>query len=173
MKIFSVVRISFLRKVMFFLILAVSFGTVFASVNNTPPMVGVKIYFVDSEMFRLLPIRVFISDSTPQKKAERVVNELIAGRDDNPKIRRTIPNIKNCIKVKVKGSTAYVNLTKEIKEAHPDGRDSELLTIYSIVNSLTEIEGISTVRFTIDGKIQKDFMGHIDMRETFIPDYLR
>jgi len=27
------------------------------------------------------------------------------------------------------------------------------------------------VRFTIDGKRQKDFKGYIDMRETFIPDY--
>jgi hypothetical protein len=56
-------------------------------------------------------------------------------------------------------------------EAHPEGRELELLTIYSIVNSLTGIEGISTVRFTINHEITKDFMGYVDMRETFIPDY--
>lgn len=161
------------KTIIFSLILMVSLGIIFSNVNNTPPMVGVKIYFIDSEMFRLLPVQIFIADSTPQKKAERVIDELILGRDENPKIRRTIPKLKNCMSVKVKGSTAYVNLTKEMKEAHPDGRDSELLSVYSIVNSLTEIEGIKSVRFTVDGKTTSDFMGHVDMRETFIPDYFR
>ena len=36
---------------------------------------------------------------------------------------------------------------------------------------LTGLDGIVNVRFTIDGKRQKDFKGYIDMRETFIPDY--
>ena len=165
---------SYIFKIIIFsFILIVSFGIIFANANNSPSMVGVKIYFIDSEMCRLLPVRIYIADSTPQKKAERVIDELINGRDDNPKIRRTIPKLKNCMRVKVKDSTAYVNLTEEMQKAHPDGRDSELLTVYSIVNSLTEIEGISTVRFTVCGKTQKDFMGHVDMRETFIPDYFR
>ena len=46
-----------------------------------------------------------------------------------------------------------------------------MLMVYSIVNSLTEIDGIVNVRFTIDGRVQKDFVGYLDMRETFIPDY--
>lgn len=162
-----------LKSIVFSLILAASLTVILAFANNTPPMVGIKIYFIDAEMFRLLPVQIFIADSTPQKKAERVIDELILGRDDNPKIKRTIPKLKNCMSVKVNGSTAYVNLTKEMKEAHPDGRDGELLTIYSIVNSLTEIEGISTVRFTVENRTEKDFLGHVDMRETFIPDYFR
>lgn len=157
----------------FALILVIGFGIVLATVNNTPPMVGVKIYFIDSDMLRLLPVQTFIADSSTQKKAEKILDELIEGRDDNPKIRRTIPKIKDCMSVKVKGNSAYVNLTKKMSENHPDGRDSELLTVYSIVNSLVEIDGINTVHFTVDGEVQKDFMGYIDMRETFIPDYFR
>ncbi len=161
------------RIVVFALILVTGFSIIFATVNNTPSMVGVKIYFIDSQMMRLLPVQVFIADSNPQKKAEKVIDELIQGRDDNNKIRRTIPKIKGCMSVKVNGSTAYVNLTKKMAEEHPDGRENELLTVYSIVNSLTEIDGIKTVRFTVDGETVKDFMGYIDMRETFIPDYFR
>lgn len=162
-----------LKFIIFSLILAISLTVILAFANNTPPMVGVKIYFIDAEMFRLLPVQIFIADSTPQKKAERVIDELILGRDDNPKIKRTIPKLKNCMSVKVKNSTAYVNLTKEMQEAHPAGRDCELLTIYSIVNSLAEIDGISTVRFTVNNETTKDFLGNVDMRETFIPDYFK
>ena len=48
-------------------------------------------------------------------------------------------------------------LKQELVDKHPDGRDLELLTVYSIVNSLTGLDGIVNVRFTIDGKRQKDF----------------
>lgn len=161
------------KALIFVLILFSSLGLILATINTTPSMVGVKIYFTDSQMMRLLPVQIFIADSTPQKKAEKVIDELILGRDDNPKIRRTIPKIENCINVKIKGSTAYVNLTKKMAEEHPDGRENELLTVYSIVNSLVEIDGVNTVRFTVDGKTAKDFMGYVDMRETFIPDYFR
>lgn len=160
-----------MKKIIFALILVIGFSTVFFSFNSRQTMVGVKLYFVDSQMLRLLPVEIYISDTNPQKKAQTVLNELIRGRDDNPKIRRTIPDIHGCMTVKVKNETAYVNISKKMAKAHPDGRELELLTIYSIVNSLTGIEGISTVRFTVDNEITKDFMGYIDMRETFIPDY--
>ena len=62
---------------------------------------------------------------------------------------------------------AYVDIKQELADKHPEGRDLELLTVYSIVNSLTGLDGIVNVRFTIDGKRQKDFKGYIDMRETF------
>ena len=46
-----------------------------------------------------------------------------------------------------------------------------MLIVYQIVNSLTSIDGIDNVRFTVDGKVKKEYAGFIDMRETFIPDY--
>ena len=73
--------------------------------------------------------------------------------------------------VKVKDKIAYVDLKSSILKTQPDGRDFEILTVYSIVNSLTNVDGIVNVRFTVDGERKKDFMGYVDMRETFIPDY--
>ena len=65
----------------------------------------------------------------------------------------------------------YVVRKQEIADMNPVGRECELTTVYRSVNSLTGLDGIVNVRFTIDGKRQKDFKGYIDMRETFIPDY--
>ena len=103
--------------------------------------------------------------------AQRVADELVKGRDDNPKIRRLIPDVRGALKVKVVNDCAYVDINGEVKKKHPEGRDLELLTVYQIVNSLTELDGIRTVRFTVDGEVTRDFMGFIDMRETFVPDY--
>ena len=131
----------------------------------------VKLYFVDSSMLRLVPSDFTANTKNTDKAAKAVISELVKGRDNNTKIMRLIPNIKNGLSVKVKGQTAYVNMSSEFAELHSDSRPHEFLTIYSIVNSLTSIDGIVNVKFTIDNKIQKDFKGFCDMRETFIPDY--
>ncbi len=159
------------RGIAFFSLLALSAGAIVFAAGFRANTIQTKIYFVDAEMLRLIPIEVTIPDMPAEKTAQRVLNELIEGRDDNDKIRRLIPKIKHCMTVRVERGIAYVNLSGDMAEKIPDGRDLELLTVYSIVNSLTEIDGIVNVRFTIDGKPQKEFKGWLDMRETFIPDY--
>lgn len=47
----------------------------------------------------------------------------------------------------------------------------EQVFIYSIVNTLTQEDGVMTVEFTVNGKSEPSFNGGIDMSETFIPDY--
>lgn len=160
-----------LKNIAFVLILAIGFGTVVMTHGMRTEMTEAKVYFVDAEMMRLIPVKTTIPKANAERMAQKVLDELILGHDDNPKIRRLIPKIENCMSVKVVDEIAYVDFKKEMTDSHPDGRDLELLTVYSIVNSLTGIDGVESVRFTIDGKVQKDFKGHLDMRETFIPDY--
>ena len=135
------------------------------------PVTETRLYFVDAEMMRLVPVKTSIPEGSVARKAQRVLDELVEGRDKNYKIRRIIPKIEGGLKVRMDGETAYVDISRSIAENHPEGRDLEVLTIYQIVNSLTEIDGVKMVRFTIDGAVQQDFMGYIDMRETFVPDY--
>ena len=159
-----------LKKIIFTLIIAVGIGFAAAHCNHTPPTVTAKVYFVDYEMMRLLPHKVEIFDSTPKKEGQQILNMLIEGDDGNETIFRTIPDIPGCMTVKVENNNAIVDIKQEMIDNHPEGRNSEVLTIYSIVKSLVSIDGITGVRFTINGKIQKNFMGYVDMRETFIFD---
>jgi spore germination protein GerM len=41
------------------------------------------------------------------------------------------------------------------------------MTIYSIVNSLTELDGIEKVKFLIDGKTEKEYMGNFKFDALF------
>lgn len=141
------------------------------SMAKTKKLSEPEIYFVDSDMFRLVSVSFTCEGDTPEEQAKAVISELITGRDYNKKITRMIPDIKNCLTVKVKGDTAYVNISGDSVKHFPDGRVSETLAVYQIVNSLTSIDGIIKVKFTVDKKQQKKFKGFIDMRETFIPDY--
>lgn len=171
MQIITLRKKSLIRYITFALILCIGFGTVIVSRSVKTDSADVKLYFVDSQMMRLIPVITQIPKTTPERMAQHVLDSLMEGHDDNPKIRRLIPYKKHGLTVKLDNQTAYVDIDSYIVQNHPDGRDIEMLTVYSIVNSLTEIDGIVNVRFTIDGEIQKDFMGYLDMRETFIPDY--
>lgn len=138
------------------------------AVKAEVPTEELKLYVVDAEMLHLIPVEISIKQSSADKQARSVIAALIRGHDDNPKIRRLIPDIRNCMSVSLRDSTAYVNITDKMIRNHPEGRDLERLTVYSIVNSLTSIDGIDNVRFTINGSVRKNFMGYMDMRQNFV-----
>lgn len=130
-----------------------------------------QIYYVDSSMLRLVPIDFDIGCTTQTKAAQKVLDKLIDGEDYNRRILRLIPDEKKCMTVRVEKNTAYVNLKESFTQNIPENKNQEILMLYSIVNSLTSIDGIDTVKFLFDGKEEKVTIGGIDMREVFIPDY--
>ncbi len=138
---------------------------------ETKKLSNPEIYFIDSDMLRLVSVDFPCKENSMDGQAKAVISELIEGRDKNKKIKRMIPDIKNCLKVKVEKDTAYVDISGKSIEYFQDGRIAEELIVFQIVNSLTSIDGIVKVKFTVDGRAEKDFKGFIDMRETFIPDY--
>ena len=141
------------------------------TVNNSYHNVKCSIYYADHSMMRLIPIEYDCGYSSTSGAAKKVIKKLIDGADSNSKILRVIPANKGCMSVKVKDTTAYVDLKKEFIQNKPENRNLELLAIYSVVNSLTSIKGIDTVKFTVEGEDKKECIGGIDMRETLIPDY--
>ena len=55
------------------------------------PLAGVKLYFADSELSRLLPYDDEIPAGDTAAMAQAAVDKLTGGRDDNSKIRRLLP----------------------------------------------------------------------------------
>jgi len=61
---------------------------------------------------------------------------------------------------------AYVDLSREAAAAHTGGTQDELLTIYSIVNVLTEnLPAVTSVQILVDGKEVDTLAGHVDLRK--------
>jgi spore germination protein GerM len=72
-----------------------------------------------------------------------------------------------------KDGVAYVSFNKAISENHPGGSLTELLSIYSLVNTLSlNIPEIEAVKLLIDGREAKTLAGHIDLQYPFRPDLL-
>ena len=143
---------------------------IFANGQAQTDMEECRIYFVDRRLHRLIPLP-FSPLRTPEKTAKEMVSVIIKGKDNNPEVLRLFPNIKDSISVKISSNTACVNLSGELSKHINKNAETERLCIYQIVNSLTSVEGIDYVRFTIDNEIKKDFLGFLDMREIFTADY--
>jgi spore germination protein GerM len=68
---------------------------------------------------------------------------------------------------------AYVDFESGSFDNHPGGVETELLSIYSIVNSLVlNVEEIRTVKILIGGQETATLAGHVDMRHPFKADIL-
>ena len=125
----------------------------------------IRIYFANEDNTKL-KMEVRYIDTADAKKstshlASVIVDELIKGPSDETAFKRTIPaEAKLRTPVSINGKVATVDMSKEFKTKHPGGKDAEKMTIYSIVNSLTELKEIEKVKFTIAGKSQKEYMGN-------------
>ena len=132
----------------------------------------IRLYFANEDNTKLKMEIRYIETADAKKSishlASVIVGELIKGPSDETAMKRSVPaEAKLRTPVSINGKVATVDMSKEFKTKHPGGKDAEKMTIYSIVNSLTELEEIQKVRFTIAGKVQKEYMGNFQFDSLF------
>jgi spore germination protein GerM len=60
---------------------------------------------------------------------------------------------------------AFIDLSPELRSAHPGGSLTELLTVYAIVNAVTaNLPAVKRVQILVDGREVDTIAGHIDIR---------
>jgi spore germination protein GerM len=63
----------------------------------------------------------------------------------------------------------WVDFSSHLSSAHPGGSSAELITVYSIVNTiLLNFKEVKTVRILIDGATVDTLAGHIDCTKPFV-----
>ena len=84
-----------------------------------------------------------------------LINMLITG-PENEKLESAIPEGTKVNSCTLKGNTVYVDLSKEFIDNAPSGITEESMVVYSIVNTLTELNEVSGVKFLINGSVEFD-----------------
>ena len=124
------------------------------------------LYFTDkNNLFLMAEERVFSQTGDPIRFGQAIVTALIKG--PGQKLAPTVPpnTTLRAIYITEEG-TCYVDFSAEIQENHPGGVATELLTVYSIVNSLIlNIAEIEAVKFLIEGQESLTLAGHIDLQQ--------
>ncbi len=158
--------------IMFAAAIIIAIAAIIGGNGGDREYVTAQIYVVDASLICLISLDCDLVENDTSVMASEMLTKLIDGFDDNRKIRRIMPEKRQAMSVKVEGRTAFVNLRTKYFEQLPQNKEFEQLFIYQTVNSLTSIDGIDYVRFTVDGEVRKKFAGFFDMREIFSPDYL-
>lgn len=99
--------------------------------------------------------------------AHAVLTELINGPGQKSILAPVMPSGTKVRGITINRGVATVDLDAGFIESYWGGSRSEELTVYSIVNSLTEIEGIDAVRLTVDGRSDVSIAGHMALDQTF------
>lgn len=126
----------------------------------------VAVYFLQKDSMSLIGEMHTIKMNDKQPIEQYIVNEIISGpisKDLSPVLS---PDTA-LISAETKAGVCYVNFKASFIEKNATSKEKELLAVYSIVNSLTELENVRQVQFLIDGKVKSDF-GDIKISETFM-----
>lgn len=93
---------------------------------------------------------------------------LITG-PENEKLESAIPEGTKVNSCTLKGTTLYVDLSKEFIDNAPSGIEEESMVVYSIVNTLTELNEVSEIKFLINGEENLQFKdGKINFKNIFV-----
>jgi spore germination protein GerM len=130
----------------------------------------VVLYFSDSEGEYLVGEKREISKKNEFKEeAKEAILELIEG--PKGKLIPTLPPRTKLLTLQISDEgLAKVNFSPALSKDHPGGSSSEVMTIYSIVNSLSlNFPQIKKVQILIDGKPVETITGHLSLKQPVSP----
>ena len=134
---------------------------------------SVHLYFASrNSYFLMAEQRVVLHPADPVGLADAIVKALIRGPQKG--LLKTIPTDTRLKALFITpDGTCYIDLSWAVSKNHPGGSNAELLTIYSMVNSLVlNVPQIERVQILIDGNQAPTLAGHIDLQVPVKADML-
>lgn len=113
------------------------------------------LYFADDTGTKLVTESREVVYDMNISKERLIIDELMKGPGDTVNLKATIPSETKVVSVTMNEGICYVNFDEGFLNVIPDVLDS--VTIYSIVDSLSELPGITRVQILINGKSDKNY----------------
>jgi spore germination protein GerM len=132
----------------------------------------VEIYFPSAEALGLVgEEREIFQTPAPGDRAKQVIADLLSG-PANGLALRALPQGTQLRQVYVLADgTAWVDFSADLREGVGGGSAEELITVYSIVNSVAlNVTEIQRVGILIEGRPVETLNGHVDLRRPLAPD---
>ena len=130
----------------------------------------VLLYFSDSEgEYLIAEKRPILKKNEVKEEVKETILELIKGPKE--KLIPTLPPRTKLLTLQINDAgVAKVNFSSALSKEHPGGSSAEMMTVYSIVNSLAlNFPQIKRVQILIDGKTIETITGHLSLRQPVSP----
>jgi spore germination protein GerM len=130
----------------------------------------ITLYFSDEEGEYLVgEKREILKKRVEKEEAKETILELIKG--PKGKLVPTLPPRTRLLTFQIKDAgVAEVDFNPALSRDHPGGSSAEMMTVYSIVNSLSlNFPQIKRVQILIDGKPIETITGHLSLKKPVSP----
>lgn len=104
-----------------------------------------------------------------QGTIEQRIEALLANPQDTG-LRSVLPTGTQVVNYVLEGETLIVSFSHHLVTNHPGGSFGELITVYGIVNTLTEHPKVSKVQILIEGEVMETIAGHVSLLEPLAED---
>lgn len=130
--------------------------------------VELSLYFADMELGGLLRVKREVTVDARYTDEQMIIEALLAGPGADSGLVSAIPEGTKLLNVVTKDMICYVNLSSEFLNYSEDIPDS--YTIYSIVNTLCQQNGIRSVVFSVDG-VKLEYYKTVNCNELLSMNY--
>lgn len=130
--------------------------------NEGAGALSLTLYFANEQGDKL--VKEVRSVSETDAVAAAAIEQLIVGPAETGHFS-TIPKSTRLLGISIRDRVAYVDFSREFLDNAPGGSSGEIMTIFSVVNTLTEFPTIASVRFLVDGREITTIAGHYDLSE--------
>lgn len=129
----------------------------------------ISLYFNNKDNNQLVPEARTIDVKVLTKEPYLTIMNLLIEGPKKENLENTIPQGTKINKIERKAKMIELDLSKEFIINHKGGVEAESRTIYAIVNTLTQLNEVESVKILIDGEENSSFKdGHIKFQEAFV-----
>ncbi|MGE3510340.1 MAG: GerMN domain-containing protein [Vicinamibacterales bacterium] len=134
-----------------------------------------RVYYVSDDGHGLIGVEREVAYGADPSAQARAILDAQLSPPEAPLVS-AIPAGTTLRAVFVANGDAYVDLSNEIRTAHPGGSLNESLTVYTLVGAITtNLPAINAVQILVDGKEVDTLAGHLDLRQPLVtnPDWVQ
>lgn len=131
----------------------------------------VALYFAEPQGRYLLREKAGISGCEDDRDCVRaLLTLLIAGPQGD--LVRVLPETTRIDGVELENDLVRINFSRHLVDHHPGGSMTELLTIYSLINSLSEsFPYLRQMQILVEGEVRQTLKGHVRIDHPVYADY--
>lgn len=127
---------------------------------NTEDNVTISLYFPNSKYERLFLEKRTVDLQQTLSLEKAIVSELIKGPSEK-NLRPAIAEGTKLLGIETKDGVCYVNFSSEFCTKASSGSYGTTFSLYSVVNSLCSLEGVSSVQILVNGETGVEFGNYV------------
>ncbi len=125
----------------------------------------ITLYFPSKDNQKLIRETRIVKVNDQQPIARYIINELIKGSSNENAVSALNAGTV-LLNVETSNNICFVSFKSNFIDKNSGSAEKEIMTIYSIVNSLTELDFVERVQFLMDGK-KVDSFGNVNIGSMF------